>query len=335
MKAIALISGGLDSTLAAKVVADLGVGVTGVFFRTPFCAREKRTEEALLALANDLSRQAGIALRVESLAEEFLEKVVLHPRHGYGSNVNACIDCRILMLQKAREMMRAEGASFLVTGEVVAQRAMSQHRRTMMMIEREAGVEGLVLRPLSAKLLEKTVPEKNGWIDGSRLYGFNGRSRKPQIDLAVMLGIIDFPNAAGGCLLTDPRFADRMKDLMAHGSLDMDNVELLKQGRHFRLSGRAKLVVGRDARENAVLEALARPGDTVITPPADIGGPTCLLRGEPEGPALELAARIACRYSDRGGSESLPMTSRLLPGGEEKRIMAVPATEADLDGARI
>lgn len=193
MKAIALISGGLDSTLAAKVVSDLGIGVTGVFFRTPFCAREKRTEEALLALAGDLSRQAGITLKVVSLAEEFLDKVVLHPRHGYGSNVNACIDCRILMLRKAKEMMRSEGASFLVTGEVVAQRAMSQHRQTMMMIEREADVTGLVLRPLSAKLLEKTLPEKNGWVDSARLYGFNGRSRKPQIDLAVMLGIIDFP----------------------------------------------------------------------------------------------------------------------------------------------
>jgi tRNA U34 2-thiouridine synthase MnmA/TrmU len=256
MKAIALISGGLDSTLAAKVVAGLGVEVLGIYFSHPFCAREKKTEQALQELAAALARQAGISLRVERLDREFLE-IVSHPVHGYGSNINPCIDCRIFMMRKAREAMERERASFLVTGEVLGQRPMSQQRQTMARIDRDAGVEHIVLRPLSAKHLEQTVPEQNGWVDRDKLYGFSGRSRKPQIDLAVMLGIIDFPNAAGGCLLTDPRFSDRARDLMSYGSFTMDNVELLKLGRHFRLGPHTKLVVGRNQDENESVAALA------------------------------------------------------------------------------
>jgi len=335
MKAIALLSGGLDSTLAAKIVADLGVPVTGVYFRTPFGAREKKAEQALLALARDLSRQAGITLRVVDLGEEFLEQVVRKPAHGYGANVNACIDCRIMMLRKAKAMMEEEGAGFLVTGEVVAQRAMSQHRKTMRTIDRDAGVEGIVLRPLSAKLLEETVAETRGWVDRGKLYGFSGRSRKPQIDLAVMLGIIDFPNAAGGCLLTDPRFSDRMKDLLSRGLLTMDNVALLKQGRHFRLSEEAKLVVGRNADENGEIEALARDGDIIFQPPAEIGGPTALGRGAFTSVERELAARIVCRYSDRGGRESLDIVWRVFPGVSSGTITALPEPEAALEGWRI
>lgn len=334
MKAIALISGGLDSILAAKVVVDCGIEVVGVNFRTPFTAREKKMEQSLLALARDLSRQAGIELKLVSLKDEFLD-IVRRPAHGYGSNINTCIDCRILMLRLARKMMEAEGASFLITGEVVAQRDMSQKRATMRCIDREAGVEGLVLRPLSAKLMEETIAEKNGWIKRARMFDFNGRSRKPQIDLAVMLGLIDFPNAAGGCLLTDPRFSDRVKDLMKHGGFTIENVELIKQGRHFRFSSGAKFVVGRNAEENAVIESLARDNDLLFFPPDDIGGPTGLGRGNFSGEDIMQAARILCRYCDRKGSAPLVISYRGIPGDTATSLEIEPADEALLDTVRV
>jgi tRNA-uridine 2-sulfurtransferase len=334
MKAIALISGGLDSTLAAKVIAGLGIEVIGVHFSHPFCAREKKTELALQELATDLARQAGIELRLLRLDEEFLQ-MVSHPGHGYGSNVNPCIDCRILMLKKAREIMALEEASFLVTGEVVAQRPMSQQKKTIGRIDREAGVEGIVLRPLSAKLMEETLPEKEGWVDRQKLYAFSGRSRKPQIDLAVMLGLIDFPNAAGGCLLTDPRFSERMKDLMAHGSLTMNEVELLKLGRHFRLSDTAKLIVGRNQEENSALEALAGGEDTLILPPEDVAGATGLYRGENGEQQLRRAAAILCRYCDRAGRETVSFTCRKKTGSVILEVSVMPATEAELEKVRI
>lgn len=334
MKAIALISGGLDSILAAKVIADLGVTVVGVHFRHPFCAREKKAEQALLELTRDLARQAGIELRVIRLAEEFM-RIVAQPAHGYGSNINPCIDCRILMLKKAKEIMAAEGASFLVTGEVVAQRPMSQQRNTMRRIDAAAGVEGILVRPLSAALMEETLPERERWIDRGKLYAFNGRSRKPQIDLAVMLGIIDFPNAAGGCLLTDPRFTERVKDLMRHGGFALDNVELLKVGRHFRISEKVKLVVGRNEAENAAIEALAGNDDVLLMPSGDVAGPTGLVRGACAEEHVQLAASAVCRYCDRGGRETLEISWRRFPGKEWSRVTVMPAAEAGLEKARI
>jgi tRNA U34 2-thiouridine synthase MnmA/TrmU len=332
MKAIALISGGLDSILAARVIKGQGIDVQGVHFRTPFCLRDK--DKGMADLARRLAEEAGIPLRVVDLKEEFLE-IVRHPRHGYGSNINPCIDCRVLMLRLAKRIMEEEGASFLVSGEVVAQRDMSQHRPVMSRVEREAEVEGIILRPLSAKLLAETVPEKNGWVDRQKLFAFNGRSRRPQIDLAVMLGMLDFPNAAGGCLLTDPRFTERAKDLMKHGTFDMDNVELLRVGRHFRLSDDAKLVVGRNAEENDRIEALAREGDLLVLPPGDVSGPSALIRGIFSGELVSLALSIACRYSDRGERNSLAMMARKLPEKEWRVIEAAPIDDAAADKLHI
>lgn len=334
MKAIALLSGGLDSTLAAKIVADLGCRVIAVHYSHPFCAREKKTEQALLELARSLAAQAGVELRVTRLDEEMLA-LVKRPPHGYGSQVNPCIDCRILMLKKALETLKMEGASFLVTGEVVSQRPMSQQKRILARIDREAGVEGLVLRPLSARLLEETVPEKKGWVDRNKLYAFSGRSRKPQIDLAVMLGIIDFPNAAGGCLLTDPRFSERVKDLLRYGQLTMNNVELLKLGRHFRFSAEEKLVVGRDQRENEVIEALAEGDDLLLLPPEDIAGPTGLCRGHWSEGRLRRAAEVVCRYCDRGGRDLLEISCCRKDGGDCSRMTVAPAGEVQIDNLRI
>jgi len=213
MKAIALLSGGLDSTLAARVVIDQGIELEALNFMTVFC---NCTNKGETCLASQKAVDAlGIPLKVFNVSEEYLN-VVKGPKHGYGRNMNPCIDCRIFMLKRAKAYMEGSGASFLVTGEVLGQRPMSQRRDAMRLIEKEGGLDGLILRPLSAKFLPPTIPEKEGWVDREKLLAIQGRSRKPQIRLAEAFGIRDYPCPAGGCLLTDPQFAKRMKDLIVH-----------------------------------------------------------------------------------------------------------------------
>jgi tRNA U34 2-thiouridine synthase MnmA/TrmU len=330
IKAIALISGGLDSLLAAKVVQQQAIEVIGVYFKIPFSLREK-SERRDFAL--ELSRISGIDLKTVVLGEEFLE-IVKYPKHGRGANINPCIDCKILMLKKAKEMMQDLGASFLITGEVLGQRPMSQHNRALDLIEQEAGVKGFLLRPLSAKLLEPSIPEQKGWVDRNKLFDFSGRSRKAQIDLAVMLGLIDYQQPAGGCLLTDPRFSQRLRDLMKHGGYDLKNVGLLKFGRHFRLSEMAKLIVGRDEAENIEIERLAIDGDYLFYPPGDIAGPTSLGRGEFSDVLIELSARITCRYCDRK-QDPTDIVYRRFPDKEERIISVAAASEEELARLRI
>ena len=256
MKAIALLSGGLDSTLAARVVMEQGVGLEALNFMTVFCTC---TQRGATCLASQKAVEAlGIPLKVLNVSEEYL-CVVKNPKHGYGRNMNPCIDCRIFMLKKAKAHMEESGAAFIVTGEVLGQRPMSQRRDAMRLIEREAGLEGLILRPLSAKALPVTVPEKEGWVDREKLLRVQGRSRKPQIELADHYGIHDYPCPAGGCLLTDPGFAKRMKDLMVHDpDFSLNDVHLLKMGRHFRFSPGAKLIVGRQEEENQKIQTFAQ-----------------------------------------------------------------------------
>jgi tRNA U34 2-thiouridine synthase MnmA/TrmU len=330
IKAIALISGGLDSILAAKVVQQQAIEVIGVYFKIPFSLREKSERRDF---AVDLSQIAGIDLKTVVLGEEFLE-IVKHPKHGRGANINPCIDCKILMLQKAKEIMKDLGASFLITGEVLGQRPMSQHNRALDLIAQEAGLEGLMLRPLSAKLLEPSIPEEKGWVDRKKFFDFCGRSRKAQIDLAVMLGLIDYQQPAGGCLLTDPRFSQRLRDLMKHGGYDLKNVELLKFGRHFRLSDTAKLIVGRDEAENIEIEKLAIAGDYLFYPPGDIAGPTSLGRGEFSDVLIDLSSRITCRYCDRK-QDSIDIAYRRFPDKEECIINVSPSSEDELEKLRI
>jgi tRNA U34 2-thiouridine synthase MnmA/TrmU len=239
MKAIALLSGGLDSTLAAKVVMQQGIELEALNFLTVFCTCTHRGESCLAS--QKAVDSLGIPLRVFNVSEEYLE-VVKHPRHGYGSNMNPCIDCRIFMLRRAKAYMESVGASFIVTGEVLGQRPMSQRKDSMCLIEKEAGLEGSILRPLSAKFLPASIPEKEGWVDRERLLNIQGRSRKPQIKLADHFGIQDYPCPAGGCLLTDPGFSKRMRDLILHHpDFSLNDVHLLKVGRHFRLSPKVKL----------------------------------------------------------------------------------------------
>jgi tRNA-specific 2-thiouridylase len=293
MKAIALLSGGLDSTLAARVVMEQGVGLEALNFMTLFCTC---THRGATCLASQKAVETlGIPLKVMNVSEEYL-RVVKHPKHGYGRNMNPCIDCRIFMLQKAKVHMEESGASFIVTGEVLGQRPMSQRRDAMRLIEEEAGLEGFILRPLSAKVLPVTVPEKEGWIDREKLLKIQGRSRKPQIDLAEQYAVHDYPCPAGGCLLTDPGFAKRIKDLMDHDiDFSTNDVHLLKIGRHFRFSGEVKLVVGRNEEENQKIQTFAQ-GEDILLKVSNFPGPLSLLRGKSDEGDIERAAAITVHY---------------------------------------
>jgi len=242
-------------------------------------------------------------LKVVDISVEFLE-LVLNPKHGFGSNMNPCIDCKIFMLKKAKDLMPVLGVQFVVTGEVLGQRPMSQHRRALEIIEKESGLEGVLLRPLCAGILPQTLPEKEGWVKRDRLFKFSGRSRRPQIDLARELGIIDYPNASGGCLLTDAHFSSRLKDLISHQELNVEGAGLLKIGRHFRLDKLAKLIVGRNEEEGRELESRACRNDYLFMPDPELAGPTCLGKGEFNNELIHLASQITCFYCDLNAAKS-------------------------------
>ena len=322
MKAIALLSGGLDSTLAAKVVTEQGIQLEAVNFLTVFCTCTNRGETCL---ASQKAVDAlGIPLKVFNVSEEYLN-LIRHPKHGYGSNMNPCLDCRIFMLKKAKTYMEETGASFIVTGEVLGQRPMSQRRDAMRLIEKETGLGGYIVRPLSAKFLPVTIPEKEGWINRENLLAIQGRSRKPQIELADHYGIHDYPCPAGGCLLTDPGFAKRMKDLMDHKSdFSLNDVHLLKIGRHFRLSPELKLVVGRNEEDNKKIQTFTQEED-ILLKAARHPGPLSLLRGESNGTDIEKAASITVRY---GKAKNLKSVEVLYKKGWEDsyRSISVPST---------
>jgi tRNA-specific 2-thiouridylase len=294
VKAIALLSGGLDSTLAAKIVTEQGIELEALNFITVFCNCTNRGETCLASQkAVDALK---IPLRVFNVSEEYLD-VVKHPKHGYGSNMNPCIDCRIFMLKKAKAYMEESDASFMVTGEVLGQRPMSQRRDAMRLIEKESGLEGLILRPLSAKFLPVTIPEKEGWVARERLLDIQGRSRKPQIRLADHFGIRDYPCPAGGCLLTDPQFAKRMKDLIVHDpDFSLNDVHLMKTGRHFRFSPKLRLVVGRNEDENQKIQTFSKEAD-ILLKISHHPGPLSLLRGDASLDEINKAGAITVRYS--------------------------------------
>jgi len=315
IKALALVSGGLDSLLAASLVKEQGLEVIGLHFKIPFCK---------LDISKSLP-DIGIKIIEVDLGEAFL-KLIQDPRYGFGSNMNPCIDCKILMFTKARELMASLGASFIVTGEVLGQRPMSQNKQALSLIKRESGLNDLLLRPLSARLFAPTLPERQGWVEREKLLDFNGRMRKPQMRLAERLGIAKYANPAGGCLLTDPCFSRRLKELLGHGELNLENLELLKVGRHFRIGKNARLAVGRDENENDLLTRLAGPGDYLFHPQDDLAGPFSLARGVFAEDMLDLCSRITASYSDTTGSGDIDVFFRYLPHSEEKarRTRCVP-----------
>ncbi len=313
IKAVGLLSGGLDSTLSTKLMLLQGIDVIAVNFYTGFCISEHRRRfmrdkdetgygrhEALRA-GSDL----GVEVRLIDISDGYLD-VLTNPKFGYGSAMNPCIDCRIYMLKKAGEIMSEEGAKFVFTGEVLGQRPMSQHMRALQLIEKESGLERLILRPLSARRLPVTIPEEDGWIDREKLCDFHGRSRRnQQMRLAEELGIDDYPQPAGGCcFLTDHNYARRLQDLFEHSGkerLTIDDIVVLKLGRHFRLPGGSKVVIGRNQEENDFLSRY-REGRCVLEV-ADYPGPLTLLEGKIVEDDFRIAAAMTAGYSD-GGKKS-------------------------------
>jgi len=322
MKTIALISGGLDSILAARSIKEQGIGIIPLNFYIPFYSRHKGNScKDMVSFVRDA---LGSELKTIDIGLEFL-KILEKPNYGFGSNMNPCIDCKILMLSKARELMKELGASFIVTGEVLGQRPMSQHKQALELIEKRSGLKGILLRPLSAKHLSETLPEKEGWVNRDKLLNFSGRTRRPQIELAKAFKIKDYPNPAGGCLLTDPEFAKRLKDAINHNELNVRNIELLKLGRHFRFPQNAKLVVGRNEKENGQLTNLAKNSDYIFAPKGT-AGPTCLGIGDFDDELIRLSCAITCRYSDRNGKITANIAYHRIPATEEN-ILEVPAIE--------
>lgn len=333
MKAIALISGGLDSTLAARLIKEQGVELIGLNTISPFCLCNRRSSKGCLYGAGEVTKKLDLRLISINVTEELLE-IVKEPRHGYGSNMNPCIDCRILLFRKAKEAMQREGASFIVTGEVLGQRPMSQKLNTMRLIEEEAGLDGLVLRPLSAKILSPTIPEEQGWISRDKLLAIAGRGRREQMDLACELGINDYPCPSGGCLLTDPEFSKRLRDLMKYGEFNLDGIELLKAGRHFRLNQDTKLIVGRNEKENERLFNLTQENDYLFMP-KEIAGPTALGRGNFNSELIKLSCSITCRYCDLNGNINTDIIYRRIPNKEERFLKVSPLTNRELENLRI
>lgn len=330
-KAIALLSGGLDSSLAVRMMLEQGVDVEAVAIKTPFCDFDcgKGCGHRVKEVADEM----GIKLKTVYFGEEYL-RMLKDPKHGYGSGMNPCIDCRQMMYGAAKEHMEKTGADFIITGEVLFQRPMSQNNRALHIIENETGLEGKVLRPLSAKHLPPTDAEKSGLIKRENMGDIKGRSRKGQLAMAKHFGVQEPPNAAGGCLLTDPAFSKRIEDAMehAHDIPSINDIELLKVGRHFRLTQDAKLVVGRNKEENEVMLALAEDADVVIEA-KDYVGPTCILRGKSDESVVATAASITLRYSD--APKDVQSKVRISAGGFEKELSASPADSNWLESIRI
>lgn len=303
--------------LAAKIVQEQGIKIVPLKFNTPFYSVNIRTYHGR-SLADFIKFHLKEELITVDIDKEFL-RLLLKPQYGFGSHMNPCIDCKILMFSKARALMPRLKAGFVVTGEVLGQRPMSQHRRALYTIESNSGLDGLLLRPLCAKNLKPTIPEENGWVDRARLLGISGRSRSQQIKLAREFGMEGYPNASGGCLLTDRQFSLRINDLIRHGEFKLNNVRLLKFGRHFRISPHAKLIVGRNEKENKYLEDLAKPGDYIFNPEEKVAGPTCLGLGRLGTKEILLCARIACSYSDLL-EDKLTIVYRRLPNRKKQYL---------------
>jgi len=289
VKALVLLSGGLDSILAVKLLLEQGIEVEAINFRTNFCGPSK---------ARPAAKMLDVPLREVDIRQDFLA-VLKKPKYGYGAGLNPCIDCHALMLKKASEIMRAEGFDFVATGEVLGERPMSQHKRALKIVETEAGLEGYLLRPLSAKLLEPTVLEKDGWVDRKKLLDISGRSRKRQMELAARYHIKNYPTPAGGCALTEKGFGERLRELMKNKpDFDVNDIDLIKIGRHF-FSGGAQIILGRNQEENEILESAVGEKDTLIKPQNFIG-PAALLRGKKNGEAeINKAKELIIKFSKK------------------------------------
>ncbi len=290
MKAIALFSGGLDSTLAMKMIIDQGIEVLAVNISTGFGSTKDRLEHM-----QSMCSQVGAELKIIDIQSEFLQDVLFDPKHGYGKNFNPCIDCHAKMFTVAKRIMDAEGASFLISGEVMGQRPMSQNKDALQTVLNESNCDGLLLRPMSAKMLTPTIAEEKGWVDRERLEGITGRSRERQLALAKEIGLDDFESPGGGCLLTDENFGKKMFDFIKYDKFEVKDIPLMKFGRHFRLSDTAKLVVGRDQEENGYLQDIDNDKFYHIRT-VGIPGPHAMLSKSATSSDKELATKIILTY---------------------------------------
>jgi tRNA U34 2-thiouridine synthase MnmA/TrmU len=335
-RAVALISGGLDSLLAAKVMLDQGIHVEGINFYTGFCVEGhthaiRKKDKAKPKRNNALwsAEQLGIKLHIIDIIDEYKD-VLINPKHGYGANMNPCLDCKIFMISKAKQWMQENGFDFIITGEVMGQRPMSQRKDLLPVVVRESGADDLLVRPLCAKNLDATLPEREGWIDREKMKGFSGRNRKPQMTLAKEYGFEDYATPAGGCcFLTDKSYSDKLVDLWQARNkkeYELDDIMLLKVGRHLRPAPHFKLIVSREDGENKFLQGYKKHFSSIEI--KSHNGPLTLIDGELSDEDLKLASRIAARFS-QGREADIVTVKTTTKEGEEKLfdIPPMPASE--------
>jgi len=329
-KAVALISGGLDSLLAAKVMLEQGIHVEGINFYTGFCVeghthaiRKKDKQKPKRNNALWSAEQLGIKLHIIDIIEEYKD-VLINPKHGYGANMNPCLDCKIFMVGKAKQWMEENGFDFIITGEVMGQRPMSQRKDLLPVVVRESGANDLLLRPLCAQNLAATLPEREGWVDREKLLGFSGRNRKPQMALAKEFGFEDYATPAGGCcFLTDKNYSSKLVDLWKARNkkeYELDDIMLLKVGRHIRPQPHYKLIVSREEGENNFLKGYKKLFSSIEI--QSHGGPLTLIDGDANDDELKYAARIAARFSQ--GRDAENVTVKITQANGDEKIIEVP-----------
>lgn len=328
-RAIVLASGGLDSMLAVKLLVEQGIEVVGLNFVSPFFSCAGATGSHLPRKA---CRELGVELRVRAMGRDYIE-LLRNPSHARGREMNPCVDCHIFMLRRAAKLADELGAAFVATGEVLGQRPLSQHKQALELIERRSGLEGRLLRPLSARLLAETVPEREGLVDRARLGAIQGRSRRQQLALAERMKLTTFSTPAGGCLLTDPNVARRLRDLFEHlPNYDMLDIRLLILGRHFRLNQRLKAIVGRNQAENERLARLAdRHGRLELD---DVPGPLMLVRGEPSAEDLMVLGGLLRYYAKKASGPDVEARWRSA-GHQETFTVAGKSSIEELERLRI
>lgn len=302
-KAIALFSGGLDSILAVKLMQEQNIEIIGYNFRNFLSAEKSRNDEGVVTSG---AKALNIPIKVIEADQSYLD-LLMNPEHGYGKNYNPCIDCKIHIFSLAKKVMEEEGASFVFTGDVLGERPMSQTKSPMALIEKQAGLKGLVVRPLCAKLLEPTLPEIEGIIDREKMLDISGRSRKPQYELVKKYNVTEFPSPAGGCLLTEKSFSIRIKELLTtNPDSSITDVRMLRYGRHFRLATGDKVIVGRHQHDNENLLKLADKDNYIIMKADDIPGPIVILKRNVLPETIETASKITACYAN-GKENTVPV----------------------------
>ena len=336
-KAVALISGGLDSLLAARLMLEQGIHVEGINFYTGFCVeghthaiRKKDKKKPKRNNALWSAEQLGIKLHIVDIIEEYKD-IVINPRHGYGANLNPCLDCKIFMVSKARQWMEDNGFDFIISGEVIGQRPMSQRKHLLPVVVRESGADDRLLRPLCAKNLAPTLPEREGWVDRDRLLDFHGRNRKPQMALAKQFGFEDYASPSGGCcFLTDANYAKKLADLWQarhEKKYELDDIMLLKVGRHIRPKPNYKLIVSREEGENKFLSGYRKNFTHIET--TSCGGPLTLIDGVTTEEDIETASRIVARFSQGKNEDSVTVKITHI-NGDEKTVNVLPMPPSEI-----